>query len=131
MFTGLSELTKGLNFYAIVFALVVGVTSVSWDGLTMLKAAMFMPTVAALLMLLVVTRDGFAGAGRASLGLHRAGLRFWPLAVLGLVVVAGAALVRGRPRSRCAAHRCPAPRRRSRTPAAAGSVPTGRLAVGV
>jgi hypothetical protein len=63
MFTGLSELTKGLNFYAIVFALVVGVTSVSWDGLTMLKAAMFMPTVAALLMLLVVTRAG-SGSGR-------------------------------------------------------------------
>jgi hypothetical protein len=61
MWTGLSELTKGLIFYAIVFALVVGLAFAPLDGHTMLLVAMAMPTVAVLLMLLVVTRDGFPG----------------------------------------------------------------------
>ena len=91
MFPGLSELTKGLIFYAIVFALVVGVAVAPLDGHTMLLVAMAMPTVAVLLMLLVVTRDGFSGAGWASLGLHRAGLKGWPLAVLAPLAVLGAA----------------------------------------
>jgi membrane protease YdiL (CAAX protease family) len=91
VFTRLSDLGKGITFFGIVFALVVGVTFVPLDGLTVLKVAMFMPTVAVLLMLLVVTRDGFSRAGWASLGLHRAGLRFWPLAILAPLLVLGTA----------------------------------------
>jgi uncharacterized protein len=89
--THLSDLGKGLAFYGIVFALVVGLAFVPVDGQTMLLAAMLLPTVAVLLMLLVVTRDGFSRAGWASLGLHRAGLRVWPVAVLGPLLVLGAA----------------------------------------
>jgi hypothetical protein len=80
MFTGVSELTKAVMFYAIVFALVLGITFTPLTGQTLLLVAMAMPTVATLLMLLVVTRDGFSRAGWASLGLHRAGLNGWPLA---------------------------------------------------
>jgi membrane protease YdiL (CAAX protease family) len=52
---------------------------------------MFMPTVAVLLMLLVVTRDGYTTAGWASLGLHHIGIKGWPLAVLAPLAVIGAA----------------------------------------
>jgi uncharacterized protein len=91
MFTRLSELSKGLTFYGIVFALIVGVTFVPLDGDTLLKVAMLMPTMAVLLMLLVVTRDGYSRAGWASLGLHRAGIKGWLLAVLVPLAVLGAA----------------------------------------
>jgi membrane protease YdiL (CAAX protease family) len=89
MLTQLSELGKGLTFYGIVFALVVGIAFVPLDGHTMLLVAMFMPTVSVLLMLFVVTRDGFSRAGWASLGLHRPGLRGWPAAVLGPLLILG------------------------------------------
>ena len=42
-------------------------------------------------MLLVVTRDGRTMAGWASLGLHRLGIRGWPLAILVPVAVVGVA----------------------------------------
>jgi hypothetical protein len=48
------------------------------------------PVLAALLMLLVVTRDGYTRGGWRSLGLHRAGLRFWGLALLGPLVLMSA-----------------------------------------
>jgi len=45
-------------------------------------------------MNLVVTRDGRSRAGWASLGLHRAGFRFWPIAlVLPVLVIAAAEAV--------------------------------------
>jgi uncharacterized protein len=74
-----------------VFALVVGIALAPLEGHTMLLLAMAMPTVAVLLMLLVVTRDGLSRAGWASLGLHRAGLQSWPLAVLAPLAVLGVA----------------------------------------
>jgi uncharacterized protein len=40
----------------------------------------FTPTVAALIMLLVVTRDGYSREGWKSLGLHRLGLSVWWIA---------------------------------------------------
>jgi uncharacterized protein len=91
MFARLSELAKSVIFYAIVCALVVGLTLTPLDGHTMLLVAMAMPTVAVLLMLLVVTRDGWSRAGWVSLGLHRAGLQGWPLAVLAPLAVLGIA----------------------------------------
>jgi len=52
-----------------------------------------------LLMLLVITPDGYHKAGWAQLGLHRAGFRYWPLALLApaavLVASYGAATVVG------------------------------------
>jgi hypothetical protein len=42
---------------------------------------MLTPAMAAVLMLLVVTPEGWSRRGWASLGLHRAGLRSWLVAV--------------------------------------------------
>jgi hypothetical protein len=81
VFTQLTDLRKALIFFGIVFALATGVTFLPLDGLTMPLLSMLMPTVAVLLMLLLVTRDGFSRAGWASLGLHRAGLKVWHLAI--------------------------------------------------
>jgi uncharacterized protein len=39
---------------------------------------MFTATAAVLLMLLVITPDGYHKAGWAELALHRAGWRYWP-----------------------------------------------------
>jgi membrane protease YdiL (CAAX protease family) len=50
---------------------------------------MFTPLAAVLLMLLVVTRDGYTRAGWRTLGLHRAGWGSWRLAVLGPLLVLG------------------------------------------
>ncbi len=53
------------------------------------------PTVAALIMLLVVTRDGYSREGWKSLGLHRLGLNVWWIAFGGtlLITVAASAVV--------------------------------------
>jgi uncharacterized protein len=53
------------------------------------------PTVAALIMLLVITRDGYTKEGWKSLGLHRLGLNVWWIAfgVTLLVTVAASAVV--------------------------------------
>jgi uncharacterized protein len=56
-------------------------------------------TTGVLLMLLVITPDGYHKAGWAQLGLHHAGFRYWPLALLApmavLVASYGAATVLG------------------------------------
>jgi uncharacterized protein len=56
-------------------------------------------TTSVLLMLLVMTPDGYHKAGWAQLGLHHAGFRYWPLALLApiavLVASYGAATVLG------------------------------------
>jgi membrane protease YdiL (CAAX protease family) len=85
-------LQKGLVFYGIAFALVTGLSFLPLANVIPLLA-MFLPTVTVLLMLLVVTRDGYTRAGWAELGLHRLGLRTWPLAVLAPVAVLGTASV--------------------------------------
>ena len=53
------------------------------------------PTAAALVMLLVVTRDGYSREGWKSLGLHRLGLKVWWIAfgVTLLITVAASAVV--------------------------------------
>lgn len=50
-------------------------------------AAMVVPLVSVVLMLLVVTREGWSRSGWAGLGLHRAGLRGWPLALVAPVAI--------------------------------------------
>ena len=50
------------------------------------------PTIAALVMMLVVTREGYTKAGWARLGLHRLGLRWWALAAIGTALVGAFAL---------------------------------------
>ena len=68
MFTHLSEFRKSLMFYAIVFSLVTAVSQLPLGAAVMLPLAMLMPAVAVLLMLLVVTRDGYSRGGWQSLG---------------------------------------------------------------
>jgi len=83
MFTQLTDTVKAALFYAIAFGLTLCVALLAprlGDGAMLLH--MYTPTVAALLMLLVVTRDGHTRAGWSALGLGRAGLRYWAFALL-------------------------------------------------
>jgi membrane protease YdiL (CAAX protease family) len=84
MFTQLTNSAKAFLFFGIAFALTVSVSLLyPLLGGATLYLHMYTPTVAALLMLLVVTRDGDAWTNWQSLGLSHVGLRSWPLALLG------------------------------------------------
>ena len=65
------------------------------NGLRSSALYMSVPAVTVLLMLLVVTRDGYTKTGWASLGLHRLGLRAWGVAIIAPVLVSlvGTAMV--------------------------------------
>jgi membrane protease YdiL (CAAX protease family) len=83
MFTQLTTSTKAFLFFAIAFGLTLMVSLLApLLGDATLIVHMFTPLLATLLLLLVVTRDGYTKAGWAALGLHRAGLRAWGLALL-------------------------------------------------
>jgi membrane protease YdiL (CAAX protease family) len=87
MFTELSNRTKGIVFYLITMVLAITVAALAppkADGVELMS--MLAPTIALLLMLLVVTKDGLHRAAWSGLGLHRAGFRYWPLAI-GLPIV--------------------------------------------
>ena len=89
MFPTLSPLHRATVFYLLALG---GVIASALTGAST-AVAMMTPAIAAVLMLLVVTREGWTRRGWASLGLHRAGLRSWPVAVAVplLVVAVGAA----------------------------------------
>ena len=56
---------------------------------------MFTPAIAVLIMLLIVTRDGYSKGGWKTLGLHRLRIGAWWIAVLAMVlanVIVGAVL---------------------------------------
>jgi membrane protease YdiL (CAAX protease family) len=93
MFKHLTERAKATVFYAIalVLALVVAIAPIPDDPKPLLT--MFVPAIAVLVMLLVVTRDGYSRAGWADLGLHRPGWRRWPMALLAPLLLVGAAYV--------------------------------------
>jgi len=85
MFTKLTDTSKATIFTVLVLLMALamaflframGVTSEGPVGLYMLT-----PALAALVMLLVITRDGFSKEGWKGLGLHRLGLRVWWIAV--------------------------------------------------
>lgn len=78
MLTGLTNQTKAAIFYLIALALEFGVALMPGASTFIY---MLTPLVAVLLMLLVVTRDGYSKVGWKSLGLHRLGLRSWGLAI--------------------------------------------------
>ena len=88
MFPNLPHPLRPWVFYGLTVALVVAV-SLAPGASTAL--AMLTPLAATLLLLLVVTREGWSRDGWASLGLHRAGLRFWPAAIGVPVAVVGLA----------------------------------------
>jgi uncharacterized protein len=98
MFTKLTDTTKGAIFSVLVLCLAVGAAllirflNITSDGV-MFTIWSITPTVAALIMLLVVTRDGYSKEGWKSLGLHRLGLNVWWIAfgaTLLITVVASA-----------------------------------------
>ena len=93
MYKTLSDPVKAIVFYVIAFSLelVAAVVLAPVLGELAPLAGMFTPSIATLLMLLLVTRDGYTRAGWAGLGLYRAGLRAWGLALLLPLLVLGGA----------------------------------------
>lgn len=86
MFAKLTDTSKGAIFSVLVLLLAVGAAlSINELGLAsndLVWGSVWMctPTVAALVMLLVVTRDGYSREGWKSLGLHRLGWSVWWIA---------------------------------------------------
>jgi uncharacterized protein len=96
----LTEVQKGATFYLITLGMAVLVALFGPTGTDAIQILnMLTATAGVLLMLLVITPDGYHKAGWAQLGLHRAGFRYWPLALLApaavLVASYGAATVVG------------------------------------
>jgi uncharacterized protein len=100
MFTKLSDTNKAATFAVLVLCLSVGAALLIRvldlpQGFVLFSIWSFTPTVAALIMLLVVTRDGYSKEGWKSLGLHRLGLNVWWIAFGAtlLITVAASAVV--------------------------------------
>lgn len=90
MFTQVSSFTKAGLYYLIAIVLAWLVASFGQElGERSALLTMFTPLLAVLLMLLVVTRDGYTRAGWGMLGLHHMGWRSWGLAVMGPLLVMG------------------------------------------
>jgi uncharacterized protein len=100
MFTKLTETNKAAIFTVLVLCMAVGAAllirflSISSDPV-IFSIWSCTPTVATLVMLLVVTRDGYSREGWKSLGLHRLGLSVWWIAfgVTLLITIAASAVV--------------------------------------
>ena len=86
MFQNLSNLSKVVLFYIITLALslpLILLFQALWpQAAIVVLINMMTPLLAGLIMLFVVTREGYTKAGRASLGLGRLGLSWWGLALL-------------------------------------------------
>ena len=99
MFTKLTDTSKGAIFSVLVLLLAVGaallIKMFGLSGFAMAGVWSITPVVAALVMLLVVTRDGYSREGWKSLGLHRLGLSVWWIAFGAtlLISVVAAAIV--------------------------------------
>jgi membrane protease YdiL (CAAX protease family) len=99
MFTKLTDTKKAAIFSVLVLCMAVGaallIRMLGLSGFGLAAVWSFTPTVAALIMLLVVTREGYTKEGWKSLGLHRLGLNVWWIAfgVTLLVTVAASAVV--------------------------------------
>src|SRR5215210_6453181 len=100
MFTKLADTHKAAIFAVLVLCLSVGAALIIRflelpQGFVLFSIWSFTPTVAALIMLLVVTRDGYSKEGWKSLGLHRLGLNVWWIAFGAtlLITVAASAIV--------------------------------------
>jgi CAAX protease family protein len=100
MFTKLTDTTKAAIFSVLALCMSVWAALLIRflelpQGPVMWTLWSFTPTVAALIMLLVVTRDGYSKEGWKSLGLHRLGLNVWWIAfgLTLLISVAASAVV--------------------------------------
>ena len=118
MFTKLTDTNKAAIFTVLVLCMAVGAAllirflSISSDPV-IFSIWSCTPTVATLVMLLVVTRDGYSREGWKSLGLHRLGLSVWWIAfgVTLLITIAASAVVWATPLAPS-----PCPRAASSTP---------------
>src|SRR5918998_4486283 len=87
MFMKLTDTSKGAAFSVLVLLLAVGAAllinmlGLASNMLTWAPLWASTPAVAALVMLLVITRDGFSREGWKVLGLHRLGLSVWWIAI--------------------------------------------------
>src|SRR5215218_3402320 len=100
MFTKLADTSKAAIFTVLVLCLAVGAALlIRFLDITsnpiLFSVWSCTPTVATLIMLLVVTRDGYTKEGWKSLGLHRLGLNVWWIAfgLTLLITVAASAVV--------------------------------------
>src|SRR5215212_9198327 len=101
MFTKLTDTNKGIVFsvlvlfLAVVAALAIDMLGLASNLLVWGSVWSITPVVATLIMLLVVTREGYSKEGWKSLGLHRLGLNVWWIAfgVTLLITVAASAVV--------------------------------------
>jgi uncharacterized protein len=84
MFTKLTDTSKAAIFALLVICLSVGaalsINMLGLSGFAMAGVWSITPVVATLILLLVVTRDGYSREGWKSLGLHRLGLSVWWIA---------------------------------------------------
>src|SRR5215211_4687838 len=100
MFTKLTDTSKAAIFSVLVLCLSVGAALLIRflelpPGLAFWTLWSITPTLATLIMLLVVTQDGYSKEGWKSLGLHRLGLSVWWIAfgVTLLITIAASAVV--------------------------------------
>jgi len=100
MFTKLADTNKAALFTVLVLCMAVGAALlIRFLDITsnpiLFSIWSCTPTVATLIMLLVVTRDGYSKEGWKSLGLHRLGLNVWWIAfgLTFLITVAASAVV--------------------------------------
>src|SRR5215208_2699392 len=100
MFTKLTDTNKGAIFAVLVLCLAVGAALLLrfldiTSNPILFSIWSCTPTVATLIMLLVVTREGYSKEGWKSLGLHRLGLNVWWIAFGAtlLITVAASAVV--------------------------------------
>jgi CAAX protease family protein len=83
MLRSLANWQKGVIFYVLTMIMALAVVIFGPDREGPLQILnMLTPTVGVLLMLLVVTPDGYHRSGWAGLALHRPGWRAWPLALI-------------------------------------------------
>ncbi len=98
MSTNLSDTSKAVIFSVLVMILAVGAALLirmqgHVPGPGLWAVWMFTPTMATLIMLLVVTREGYSKEGWKVLGLHRLGLSVWWIAFGGTLLITVAASV--------------------------------------
>jgi len=100
VFPNLTDAQKAIAYAVVVLSMGVGAASLIErlglsPGFPLFSLWMSTPVVAALVMMLIVTRDGYAEEGWEGLGVHRLGLRLWGIAfgVTLVVTVAATALV--------------------------------------
>jgi membrane protease YdiL (CAAX protease family) len=91
MFSSLKDSTKSIAYTVIVLLLAIGFSFIPNINTF---AYMMTPTIAVLIMMLVVTRDGYRKEGWKKLGLHKLGIKSWGFALVVPVIplVAGFAV---------------------------------------